>query len=73
MLCGVGAALSEAETRAMMLLRAGMRSRKFERRAAAHRRDALQMLNAKVHPVIPRKVRWAPRATSRRWRIWPSS
>src|SRR5580704_6253927 len=51
--CGVGAALSEAETRAMMLLRAnalakglsGIRPRVVE--------TLCQMLNAKVHPVIP--------------------
>ena len=51
--CGVGAALSEPETRAMMLLRAnaiakglsGVRPRIVE--------TLCQMLNAKVHPVIP--------------------
>ncbi len=51
--CGVGAALSEAETRAMMLLRAnaiakglsGVRPRIVE--------TLCQMLNAKVHPMIP--------------------
>ena len=51
--CGVGAALSEAETRAMMLLRAnaiakglsGVRPRIVE--------TLCHMLNAKVHPVIP--------------------
>jgi histidine ammonia-lyase len=51
--CGVGAALSEAETRAMMLLRAnalakglsGIRPRVVETLCA--------MLNARVHPVIP--------------------
>ncbi len=51
--CGVGAGLSEAETRAMMLLRAnaiakglsGVRPRIVE--------TLCQMLNAKVHPVIP--------------------
>src|SRR6266699_1008828 len=51
--CGVGAPLSEAETRAMMLLRAnalakglsGVRPRVVE--------TLCQMLNAKVHPVIP--------------------
>jgi histidine ammonia-lyase len=51
--CGVGAPLSEAETRAMMLLRAnalakglsGIRSQAVETLCA--------MLNAKVHPVIP--------------------
>ena len=51
--CGVGAPLSEAETRAMMLLRAnalakglsGVRPRVVETLCA--------MLNAKVHPVIP--------------------
>ena len=51
--CGVGARLSEAETRAMMLLRAnalakglsGVRPRVVE--------TLCQMLNAKVHPVIP--------------------
>src|SRR6266852_1641741 len=51
--CGVGAPLSEAETRAMMLLRAnalakglsGVRPRVVE--------ALCQMLNAKVHPVIP--------------------
>jgi histidine ammonia-lyase len=51
--CGVGAALSEAETRAMILLRAnalakglsGVRPRVVE--------TLCQMLNAKVHPVIP--------------------
>ena len=51
--CGVGAALSEAQTRAMMLLRAnaiakglsGVRPRIVE--------TLCQMLNAKVHPVIP--------------------
>jgi histidine ammonia-lyase len=51
--CGVGAALSEAETRAMMLLRAnaiakglsGVRPRVVE--------TLCQMLNKRVHPVIP--------------------
>src|SRR5713226_4722130 len=51
--CGLGVALSEAETRAMMLLRAnalakglsGVRPRVVE--------TLCQMLNAKVHPVIP--------------------
>src|SRR5216683_3771539 len=51
--CGVGAPLNEAETRAMMLLRAnalakglsGVRPRVVE--------ALCQMLNAKVHPVIP--------------------
>jgi histidine ammonia-lyase len=51
--CGVGVALSEPETRAMMLLRAnaiakglsGVRPRVVE--------TLCQMLNAKVHPVIP--------------------
>ena len=51
--CGVGAPLSEAETQAMMLLRAnalakglsGVRPRVVE--------TLCQMLNAKVHPVIP--------------------
>src|SRR5260370_11470644 len=51
--CGVGAPLSEVETRAMMLLRAnalakglsGVRPRVVE--------ALCQMLNAKVHPVIP--------------------
>jgi histidine ammonia-lyase len=51
--CGVGAALSETETRAMMLLRAnalakglsGVRPRVVE--------ALCQMLNSKVHPVIP--------------------
>jgi histidine ammonia-lyase len=51
--CGLGAPLSEAETRAMMLLRAnalakglsGVRPQVVER--------LCQMLNAKVHPVIP--------------------
>jgi histidine ammonia-lyase len=51
--CGVGAALSEAETRAMMLLRAnaiakglsGVRPRIVE--------TLCQMLNNRVHPVIP--------------------
>src|SRR5712692_5923723 len=51
--CGVGAPLSGAETRAMMLLRAnalakglsGVRPRVVE--------ALCQMLNAKVHPVIP--------------------
>jgi histidine ammonia-lyase len=51
--CGVGAALSEVETRAILLLRAnalakglsGVRPRVVE--------TLCQMLNAKVHPVIP--------------------
>jgi histidine ammonia-lyase len=51
--CGLGAPLSEPETRAMILLRAnalakglsGVRSRVVE--------TLCQMLNAKVHPVIP--------------------
>ncbi len=51
--CGVGVPLSETETRAMMLLRAnalakglsGVRPRVVE--------TLCQMLNAKVHPVIP--------------------
>src|SRR6267378_2085894 len=51
--CGLGVPLSEAETRAMMLLRAnalakglsGVRPRLVE--------TLCQMLNARVHPVIP--------------------
>jgi len=54
----------------MMLLRAnalakglsGVRPRVVE--------TLCQMLNAKLNPVILRRVRWALPATSRHWPIW---
>jgi histidine ammonia-lyase len=51
--CGVGAPLSEAETRAMMLLRANALAKGFSGVRPPVVETLCQMLNAKVHPVIP--------------------
>jgi histidine ammonia-lyase len=51
--CGVGAPLSEAETRAMMLLRANALAKGFSGVRPRVVETLCQMLNAKVHPVIP--------------------
>ena len=51
--CGVGAPLSEAETRAMMLLRANALAKGFSGVRPRLVEMLCQMLNAKVHPVIP--------------------
>jgi histidine ammonia-lyase len=51
--CGVGTPLSEAETRAMMLLRANALAKGFSGVRPRVVETLCQMLNAKVHPVIP--------------------
>jgi histidine ammonia-lyase len=51
--CGVGAPLSEAETRAMMVLRANALAKGFSGVRPPVVETLCQMLNAKVHPVIP--------------------
>jgi histidine ammonia-lyase len=51
--CGVGIALSEAETRAMMLLRANALAKGLSGVRPAIVETLCAMLNAKVHPVIP--------------------
>src|ERR1700736_2727269 len=51
--CGVGAPLSEAETRAMMLLRANALAKGFSGIRPQTGETLSSMLNAKVHPVIP--------------------
>jgi histidine ammonia-lyase len=51
--CGVGAPLSEAETRAMMLLRANAIAKGFSGVRPLLVETLCAMLNAKVHPVIP--------------------
>ncbi len=51
--CGVGAPLSEIETRAMMLLRANTLAKGFSGVRPLIVETLCQMLNARVHPVIP--------------------
>src|SRR5580704_11312573 len=51
--CGVGAPLSEAETRAMMLLRANALAKGLSGIRPRIVETLCQMLNSKVHPVIP--------------------
>jgi histidine ammonia-lyase len=51
--CGVGAALSEGETRAMMLLRANALAKGLSGVRPSVVQTLLAMLNAGVHPVIP--------------------
>src|SRR5260370_186630 len=51
--CGVGAPLSEAETRAMMLLRANALPKELSGVRPRVVETLCQMLNSKVHPVIP--------------------
>ncbi|MGA2096750.1 MAG: histidine ammonia-lyase [Candidatus Acidiferrum sp.] len=51
--CGVGAPLSEAETRAMMLLRANALAKGLSGIRPLIVETLCAMLNAKVHPVIP--------------------
>jgi histidine ammonia-lyase len=51
--CGVGAPLSEAETRAMMLLRANALAKGLSGVRPQVVETLCQMLNAKLHPVIP--------------------
>ena len=51
--CGLGVPLSEAETRAMMLLRANALAKGFSGVRPRVVETLCQMLNAKVHPVIP--------------------
>src|SRR5271170_7652447 len=51
--CGVGAPLSEAETRAMMLLRANALAKGLSGVRPLVVETLCQMLNTKVHPVIP--------------------
>src|SRR5216110_3220483 len=51
--CGVGAPLSEPETRAMMLLRANALAKGLSGVRPLVVETLCKMLNAKVHPVIP--------------------
>src|SRR3977135_2230103 len=51
--CGVGAPLSGAETRTMMLLRANARAKGLSGVRPRVVEALCQMLNARVHPVIP--------------------
>ncbi len=51
--CGLGAPLSEAETRAMMLLRANALAKGLSGIRSLVVETLCKMLNAKVHPVIP--------------------
>src|SRR5258708_5880409 len=51
--CGLGAPLSEAETRAMMVLRANALAKGLSGVRPLVVEALCQMLNAKVHPVIP--------------------
>src|SRR5271165_5689124 len=51
--CGVGAPLSEAETRAMMLLRANALAKGLSGIRPSAVETLCAMLNAKVHPIIP--------------------
>ena len=51
--CGVGAPLSEAETRAMILLRANAIAKGFSGIRPIAADTLCQMLNHRVHPVIP--------------------
>jgi histidine ammonia-lyase len=51
--CGVGAPLTEAETRAMMVLRANALAKGFSGVRPLVVETLCKMLNAKVHPVIP--------------------
>jgi histidine ammonia-lyase len=51
--CGVGAPLSEAETRAMILLRANALAKGLSGVRPLVVETLCKMLNAKVHPVIP--------------------
>src|ERR1700736_526427 len=51
--CGVGAPLSEVETRAMMLLRANALAKGFSGVRPVVVETLCAMLNRKVHPVIP--------------------
>jgi len=51
--CGVGAALSEQETRAMLLLRANAIAKGFSGVRPVVAETLCAMLNAGVHPVIP--------------------
>src|SRR5580698_1106560 len=51
--CGVGAPLSEAETRAMMLLRANALAKGLSGIRPETVEVLCAMLNAKIHPVIP--------------------
>jgi histidine ammonia-lyase len=51
--CGLGVPLSEAETRAMMLLRANALAKGLSGVRPQVVETVCQMLNAKVHPVIP--------------------
>jgi len=51
--CGVGAPLSEVETRAMMLLRANALAKGLSGVRPQVVETLCQMLNAKLHPVIP--------------------
>jgi histidine ammonia-lyase len=53
--CGVGPALSEAETRAMMLLRANVLALGYSGARASVADTLLAMLERGVHPVIPEK------------------
>jgi Histidine ammonia-lyase len=68
--CGIGQPLSEPEVRAMMLLRANVLTLGF----SGIRREVIEllceMLNRRVHPVVPEKGSVGAVAISRRLRIW---
>ncbi|OYT72544.1 MAG: histidine ammonia-lyase [Chloracidobacterium sp. CP2_5A] len=53
--CGVGKPLSEAETRAMMLLRANVLARGLSGARLVALERLVALLNAGVHPIIPEK------------------
>ncbi|MGQ9896896.1 MAG: histidine ammonia-lyase [Acidobacteriota bacterium] len=53
--CGVGAPLSEAETRAMLLLRANVLAQGTSGVRPVVLEQLVALLNARVHPVIPEK------------------
>jgi len=70
---GVGLPLSEAETRAMMLLRANALAKGLSGIRPVVVETLCAMLNAGVHPVIPSQGSVARRETWRRWhtsRTW---
>jgi histidine ammonia-lyase len=56
---GVGQPLSEAESRAMLLLRANVLAKGFSGCRPALVELLVALLNAGVHPVIPEKAPWA--------------
>ncbi len=53
--CGVGNSLSEAETRAMLLLRANVLAKGLSGARAVVAETLVAMLNNRIHPIIPEK------------------